>query len=361
MLAIINIIEDPAFIHVLIGIGIIAGAGIIGKLLKEFLNTSVLKFIMRTKTTLDDHILKALSKNVFALCLIGGAYFGIEEVRGALELQQHLEHRILDYLTIGVYVLLVFVLARLVSQLIKAIAEWYVEDISIEKHKDISSTLPIASKIVNIILLTIAIMIVLDHIGVNVGSMLVSLGVGSLAIALAAQETISNLIAWFVIAMDQPVRIGDQVKLSTGEEGNIYQIGLRATRILNFDNNIVVVPNAELVKSRIINYGMPVTTTRFMVESTVAYGTDIDKARAVIIGIAVNNPNVLGEPAPQVYVMNFTDAGILLRLTGRSSVPTKFDAETSIREEIYKQFQRNGITFAVPQRVSRIIRDTNEA
>jgi MscS family membrane protein len=360
MLAFLNIFEDPALIHLLIGIGILVGSGIIGKLLKGFLHTSVFKFIVRTKTTLDDHIFEAVSKNVFALCLIGGAYFGIEEVRGAFDLQRHLEHRILDYLTIAVYVLLVFALARLVSQLIKATAEWYAEDISMARHKDISSTVPIASKIVNIIFLTIALLIVLDHVGVNVGSLLVSLGVGSLAIALAAQETISNLIAWFVIVMDQPVRIGDQVKLSTGEEGTIHQIGLRATRILNFDNNIVVVPNGELVKSRVINYGMPVTTTRVLVELAVAYGTDIDAARAIMIGIAAKNPNVLGEPAPQVYVMNFTDSGVLLRLTGRSSVPNKFDAETSIREEIYKKFRDNGISFAVPRRISRIIKDSNE-
>jgi MscS family membrane protein len=361
MLAIFNIFEDTAVIHVLIAIGIIAGAGVIGKLLKGFLHTSVMKFIVRTKTTLDDRIFEAISKNVFALCLIGGAYFGIEEVRGALEIQRHLEHRILDYLTIGVYVVLIFALTRLVSQLIKATAEWYVEEESIEKHKDISSTVPILSKIVNIILLTIAILIVLDHVGVNVGSLLVSLGVGSLAVALAAQETISNLIAWFVIVMDQPVRVGDQVKLSSGEEGSIYQIGLRATRILNFDNNIVVVPNGELVKSRIINYGMPATITRVLVELTVAYGTDIDEARNIMISIAAKNPNILPDPAPQVYVMNFSDSGVMLRMAARANVPSKFDGETSIREEIYKQFQKDGIKFAVPQRVNRIIKESDEA
>jgi MscS family membrane protein len=282
-------------------------------------------------------------------------------VRGVLEIHRQLEHRILDYLTISVYVLLVLTLTRLVSQVIKAAAEWYAEDVSQEKHRDISSTVPIATKIVNIVLLTIAILIILDHVGVNVGSMLVSLGVGSLAIALAAQETISNLIAWFVIVLDQPFRVGDQVRLSTGEEGSIYQIGLRATRMLNFDNNIVVVPNGEIVKSRLVNFSIPAADTRVLVELSIAYGTDIEKVRGIMLTVAGRISNILSDPAPQVSLMNFTDAGILLRLAARSTVPNKFDAETSIREEIYKQFQLEGIRFAVPQRISRIIKDSDES
>ena len=359
ILAMFNPFDDPAIVHSLIGLGIILGCAIIGKLLKEFLNTAFLKLIRKTKNTLDDRIVVAIAKNVFALSIIAGVYYGIGEVRGVLDLQRTVEHRVLDYLTIGVYIVLVLILARLVSQILKAIAEWYVEDISQEQHKDISSTVPIASKIVNIALLTIALLIILDHIGVNVGSLLVSLGVGSLAIALAAQETISNLIAWFVIVLDQPFRVGDTVRLSSGEEGTIQFIGLRATRLLNYDNNIVVVPNGELVKSRLINFSLPVTTTRVLLEFTLAFGTDIEAARKIMIEIASKNSNLLKEPEPRVYVMNFTDTGVLVRFVSRSLMAVKFDAETALREEFYKQFTRAGIQFAIPQRISRIIKESD--
>ena len=89
---------------------------------------------------------------------------------------------------------------------------------------------PLTTKTVNFALTFVAIIIVLDHFGINIGSLLVSLGVGSLAVALAAQETIANMIAGFVILVDRPFRIGDRIEVGQGVVGDILAIGLRSTR-----------------------------------------------------------------------------------------------------------------------------------
>ncbi len=157
---------------------------------------------------------------------------------------------------------------------------------------------PILNRLVMILILFIAVVISLGHFGVDVSSLLVFLGGGSVAIALAAQETLANMIAGFIIMLDRPFRLGDRIKLPTGEIGDVYEIGLRSTKILDFDNNLIISPNSELTKTKVINYSYPRNDIRVLVEVNVAYGTSIERAKRnhaglspVRIPICLNNRN----------------------------------------------------------------------
>ena len=113
---------------------------------------------------------------------------------------------------------------------------------------------PFFAKTTNVILWIIALIILLSHFGININALVATLGVSSLAIALAAQDTISNLIAGFLIMIDRPFKIGDRIKLPTGEMVKVLEIGIRRSKFLSEDKAIVIVPNLDLSKKKIVNY-----------------------------------------------------------------------------------------------------------
>ncbi|MBI1803035.1 MAG: mechanosensitive ion channel family protein [Ignavibacteria bacterium] len=345
--------RDPLLFHTFIAVLIVAGSAIIGGLLRSLIGFIAKRLATQTAKDLDDRIIGAIESKAVVLTIIAGCSIAIREVRKGLIPADVTAHQILDYLSIGLFILLVVILAQLASRLIRITIGWYTDRVSIQNRSDVSTTIvPFTSKLVNIVVFFIVTMIILDYIGVNIGGFLVSLGVGSLAIALAAQETIANMIAWFVILVDQPVRLGDRIKLPTGEEGEVYQIGLRSTRILNQDNNLVIIPNGDLIKSRIVNLTLPDFSTRIVVEVNVAYGTNVERARSIMINLAHERMDIQKHPAPEVHVINLGDAAIRLRLSARTpDVAKKFSIETALRERIYEAFRQAGIEIPVLPRL----------
>jgi small-conductance mechanosensitive channel len=89
--------------------------------------------------------------------------------------------------------------------------------------------------------------------GVNISALITTLGITSLAIALAAQDTIANIISGFLIMIDRPFRIGDRIKLPSGEPVSVLDIGVRRSRFLGEDGSVIIVPNLDLSKSKIVN------------------------------------------------------------------------------------------------------------
>ena len=143
----------------------------------------------------------------------------------------------------------------LAQRVIDGLVLWYGESIA----KATSSTLdeellPFLRKSLKIALWIIVIITVLPFYGVNVNALIATLGVGSLAIALAAKDTISNIIAGFLIMIDRPFRMGDKVKIPSGEIVTVLDIGIRRSTFLSDEKAVIIVPNLDLSKSKIINY-----------------------------------------------------------------------------------------------------------
>ncbi|HXG00633.1 MAG TPA: mechanosensitive ion channel family protein, partial [Bacteroidota bacterium] len=230
---------------------------------------------------------------------------------------------------------------------------WYLDRLGDGSGSQLRLTLgPLTNKIINLVIGLVAVIIILDHFGVNIGSLLVSLGVGSLAVALAAQDTLANMIAGFVILVDRPFRVGDRIELPSGQIGDVQQIGLRSTRILNFDNNLIIVPNSDLVKGRITNYAYPHNQMQVQVKVHVAYGTDVSKVRSILLELAAAHEDILPEPPPQVFLTAMNDSSLEFGLAARTSDFTKrFKVECDLREQIYMRFSREGIEIPFPQRV----------
>lgn len=124
-------------------------------------------------------------------------------------------------------------------------------------------------------------LVLLDTFGISITPILASLGIGSLAVALALQDTLANLFAGLHILADHPIRVGDFIRLESGQEGYVTQIGWRSTRIRMLPNNVVVVPNSKVVNSTLTNYYLPDPELAVLVEVGVHQASDLARVEQV--------------------------------------------------------------------------------
>ena len=174
------------------------------------------------------------------------------------------------------------ILWRLVDMLV----EWYkneVEPKRADPHQA-DTILILLHRFARVLLITTAAITLLSLYNINVNALIAALGIGGLAVSLAAQDTLSNVISGIMIMMDQPFRVGDRIeipKLNTW--GDVVDIGLRSTRIRTSDNRLVIMPNNVISTDQVVNYTYPDPRYRIQIEIAIGYGQDIEKVRQILI------------------------------------------------------------------------------
>lgn len=167
---------------------------------------------------------------------------------------------------------------------------------------------PIFSRISQIVIFTVGLMIGLKHFNQDIWHIATALGIGSLAVGLAAQPTLMNLFAGFSILVDRPFQIGDRIRVASGDLGDVVDIGLRSTKIRTPDGNMLIMPNHELGNSRVINYSMPDNGTTQTVKLQFDLGADVKKIRGILVeGLS----SVPGARQPVVVQMNSIYNGVI--------------------------------------------------
>jgi small-conductance mechanosensitive channel len=193
---------------------------------------------------------------------------------------------------------------------------------------------------------------ILSRFGIEVNGLVASLGIGSLAIALAAQETLADLIAGFVIMIDRPFRINDRVEvLDINTWGDVKEIGLRSTRILTRDNRMVAVPNSVIGKGLVVNYSIPNTAFRVETNVGIAYGSDVDKAREVMIEAIRAEGWVMKNRPVEALLLEFGESGLNFRV--RCWIEHYIETRRIIdamNTALYRALNRAEISIPFPQR-----------
>src|SRR5207249_2898509 len=183
-------------------------------------------------------------------------------------------------ITFGLGVLFATLLGQ---QLLELSLGWYAAEVATRTRQPVDTQfIPLIRKLTTAFIFVTAAVIVLKDYGYDISTLVVSLGVGSLALGLSMQQTLANMIAGFTIMLDRPFRIGDRVQLSTGEIGDVTEIGLRSTRVLVLDLSTVIIPNSQMVNERIVNRSFPDARLRPVLGLGVAYGSDPDRVKQVI-------------------------------------------------------------------------------
>lgn len=335
------------WIQVGISAGAFIGTVVLGyPLLRWFLQRGIGNLTSRTKTGLDDAIISALHPSLYLLLVVLAARFGLDRLE---LLPSDWDGRIEDTF----FVLNLAVVTLAIWRLIAELSLWYQKEIAHRTETDLDNQLvPFFRRVLQIILVMIALIILLSHFEADISALVTTLGVGSLAIALAAQETLSDTIAGFVIMIDRPYRIGDRIEIQDlNTWGDVVDIGLRSTRIRTRDNRMVVIPNSVIGKSLIVNYSYPDTMYRIEIHIGVSYETDLEHARETIINSVREVEGVLADHPVEALFLEFGESAMIFRvrwwLDSYEDTRRMFDR---VNTAMYGALQREGIKLPAPQR-----------
>jgi MscS family membrane protein len=261
---------------------------------------------LRSVGEFETHRFRRVRQGGILLILLGGARLAFQI---ASVFSIHFEQTISGILFLAA----TLVGARLAVDLVTLLVSYSVAHVATRERERIEREyVPLAGKLVTFGVALIWVIVVLKHFGQDVTSLVAALGVGSLAIGLAAQQTLGNMFAGFTLLVDRPFRPGDRIRLASGEVGEVREIGVRSTRILLGDRNLLVVPNTELANTRVANLTHPTLPTHANVRLTVVYGTDIDALSTLLIDALDGELLILREPKPWVRVVQLGERGIEL-------------------------------------------------
>jgi len=181
----------------------------------------------------------------------------------------------------------------------------------------------------------------------RIGLVMAALGVG---LGFGLQEIVSNFVSGLILLVERPVRVNDII--SVGQmSGEVKKINIRATTIVNWDRQEVIIPNKDFITKEVTNWTLADKTLRLVVPIGVAYGSDVDQVHSILLDVALRQPEILRDPAPQALFLNHGDSALEFEL--RAFVPQprlRFQLTDRLNSEINKEFAAHGITIPFPQR-----------
>ncbi len=207
----------------------------------------------------------------------------------------------------------------------------------------------LTQKIVLYGVFTIAVIFALANLGLKVSGLLATAGIFTVALGFAAQTSVSNVISGFFLLFDRPFSIGDTVKIDT-TLGTILSIDLLSTRIRTFDNLMVRIPNEGLLKSTITNYTL-YNVRRVEIPISVAFGSDLENVRKIILDIMHEHRLILDEPAAAIIFDTMTDSGVNLLVRAWAERADYITARSELTMGIHNALVENGISIPFPKRI----------
>lgn len=301
------------------------------------------KWAGRTDTKIDDIILESFSTPSLYWCIAIGLYAGV--VTSAMP------EKFVLYLSKVIYVILILSVTFALANLAGRIFRNYVQ----------KSNLPIpttglAYGLFKGMIIIIGFLIVLNVMGVSITPLITALGVGGLAVALALQDTLANLFAGIHVLMERSVRVGDFIKLESGQEGYVDDITWRTTRIRMLPNNMVVIPNSKLAQSIVTNYYLPEKRMSLLIPVGVSYSSDPERVEEILLEEAKKAigeiPGLLGSPEPAVrFIPGFGDSSLDFTLICQvQEFVDQYYAQHELRKRIFRRFGEEGIDIPFPHR-----------
>jgi small-conductance mechanosensitive channel len=297
----------------------------------------------KTATKIDDIIINTVKTPSVYWCFAIGLYIGIAV--------SDFPERYIFYLSKAIHVIIIFSVTVAAANLVGKIFRNY-----IQKSDLPIPTTGLAYGILKGSILIIGFLIILSVLGVSITPLITALGVGGLAVALALQDTLANLFAGIHILMEKCIRVGDFIKLETGQEGYVEDITWRTTRVRMLPNNIVVIPNSKLSQSVITNYYLPEKRMSLLIPVGVSYSSDPEKVEKVLVEEAKKAvgeiPGLLGDPEPFVrFIPGYGDSSLDFTLICQvREFVDQYLAQHELRKRIFKRFKGEGIEIPFPHR-----------
>ncbi|MFX1521019.1 MAG: mechanosensitive ion channel family protein [Promethearchaeota archaeon] len=319
---------------------VLLGALIIAMLFHSFLKNYVKKKM--PEKPFYEALLNSIMKQVYIVIILASGYFIVKSFL--------VQDPYVLWLDIIAYVLIILIIALLFSRILTILIRHW-----LKVQKKFEAIPDIINRIVSITVYLIALLIILSHFNIEITPFIATLGIASLAVGLALQNTLSNFFAGLHLISDRPIKIGDFIELEGNISGYVVDIGWRSTRIRTLLNTIIIVPNSKLVENLIINYALPVPAMLITVECGVAYGSNLKKVEDVTLEIArwiqKTAPGAVRDFDPLIRYHSFGDSNINFRVFLKID---SFGARAYIIHEFIKElkerYDTEGIEISWPVR-----------
>jgi len=320
----------------------ILGGVFLGMIFEKIIFKEIRKIAQKTKWKGDEVIIRAIHKMPILWFFIAGLYGAIHSIEISPTLLSII-HKVLLCIIIFSGTL---VLARIAIGLINLYSE---------KVGGVFASSSIFSNLIKFLVFLLGILIILQSLGISITPMLTALGVGGLAVALALQDTLSNLFAGLHIIASKQLRIGDYIKLESGEEGYVMDINWRNTAIRALPNNLVIIPNSKLSSTIITNYYFPEKEMAVLIQVGVSYDSDLDKVEKTTIEVGKEIMSEIQggvtEFEPFIRYHTFADFSINFTVILRAK---EFVDQYLIKHEfikrLHQRFREQGIEIPFPIR-----------
>jgi len=199
------------------------------------------------------------------------------------------------------------------------------------------------------IIWAIGLLIALHAFGLNTASLAVAFGALGIGIGFGLQNIVNNFISGIILLFERPIQVGDDVEVN-GVWARVRKINVRSTVVQTYDNASLIIPNADFISNQVTNWSFKDKRIRRKISVGVAYGSDVELVRTILLQIAGDIPNVLRYPRPDVIFTDFGDSALIFVLRLWTDVDHMLEVDTNVRFKIDKNFRENNIEISFPQR-----------
>ena len=301
-----------------------------------------------TDTQWDDILIAAIGTPVQFAIIVLSVYFGLtwfNVLPDSLAWIHDPRYAITFYIVISAWI---------ISTLLHSIIHVYGRAFAEQSETDMDDRLvDLLELVIRYIIWFAALCAILKVFEIDVTPLLAGAGIAGIAVALAAQDFISNFFGGAIITVDKPFKVGDRIKVDD-YYGDVISVGTRSTRIKTLDYQIVTMPNNKLTSNVIVNYSEPEERLRVTIPVTAAYGTDPKRVKEILLDVAQdvikNTPWLLDTPAPTVYFSEFGDSSLnfILRVWMKK-YNTPDEVKDAINIRIAERFTKEGLEIPFPQ------------
>jgi len=309
-------------------------------LLVKFIMRQVLKpLAKKTKTKIDDLVIKSISSIIFYVVIVLGFKLGIQHFQ--------FETSIYSSIVNSLFVLIIMVMVlRIIANFS---THWLKEWASKTESTADDRLIPLVAKILKAVTIILGIFFIFDTWNINLSPLLATVGVAGIAIGFAVRDSLANILGGIQLVLDKTFKVGDKVELESGEMGVILDIGIRSTKLKTYDNEVIYIPNGSLANTKIKNFTVPDLTVRVNVNFGVEYGSDPEKVRSVVLDAVKKIDTVIERPTPVVQFLNMADSS--LDFVARVWVQNYTDAYSTklkVTDEIYNALNKANIGIPFP-------------
>lgn len=325
----------------LIAMVIVVVSIMFGKVLYWVFSKFIRVFTARSKSQVDDIIIDLVEEPAVFIVIVMGIWMALR----TLTLPDAVDKVIAN----AYQVIIALLVGWLLSRLFDAFYKQYLKPFADKSENDLDDQLmPIISKGVKMIIWAMAIIIGLNNAGYDVAALIAGLGIGGLALAMAAKDTVSNVFGGVTIFTDQPFKIGDRIKVA-GYDGTVIEIGVRSTRLKTLEGRIVTMPNAKFADAPVENISWE-PSRKVVVTLGLTYDTQPDQMQSAIDTLTeINQDNASTEDDAIVFFSAFGDFSMnitfIYYIKKEESIA---GTQSEMNLQILRRFNKQGLEFAFP-------------